>query len=298
MSELSTIVNSIQPSFEELNTYNLNFRKEAEFAMQLLEKNEYLLKVAMANKQSLRNAVVNVAAIGLSLNPALKLAYLVPRDGQVCLDISYIGLCKLATDSGSVNIVKAMLVYENDKFEYRGVNEEPNHVFEPFKQRGPIVGAYCMAVAGKHYLVDMMGLEEVYAIRDRSMGWKAYADKKSKSNPWASDEGEMIKKTVIKRASKMWPKSERLDQAINILNEHEGIDFNSSKGAFINVPSDDITLEDKTFKNIRDLLTANKRSEEQLLKYINGKFKTELKAIEEMEEVHIEEAYRAMGGSK
>jgi hypothetical protein len=66
--------------------------------------------------------------------------------------------------------------------------------------------------------------------------------------------------------------------------------------AFIDKPSTEIILEDKTFKNIRDLLKANNRSEEQLLKYINGKFKSELKAIEEMEPVHIEEAYRAMGG--
>jgi recombination protein RecT len=33
-----------------------------------------------------------VAAIGITLNPASKLAYLVPRDGMVCLDISYMGL--------------------------------------------------------------------------------------------------------------------------------------------------------------------------------------------------------------
>ena len=40
--------------------------------------------------------------------------------------------------------------------------------------------------------------------------------------PWKTDEGEMIKKTVVKRASKMWPKSERLDNTIHLLNTENG----------------------------------------------------------------------------
>jgi hypothetical protein len=103
---------------------------------------------------------------------------------------------------------------------------------------------------------------------------------------------------VIKRASKLWPKSERIQTAVDVINEHEGIDFNTMRGAFIDAPAEGLVADDKTFKNIRDLLAFNKRTEDQLLKYINGKFKTELKNIEEMEPVHIEEAYRALGERK
>ena len=47
--------------------------------------------------------------------------------------------------------------------------------------------------------------------------WKAWVDKKKKC-PWVTDEGEMIRKSATKRASKYWPKTDRLDQAIHHLN--------------------------------------------------------------------------------
>ena len=64
------------------------------------------------------------------------------------------------------------------------------------------------------------------------------------------------------------------------------------------MPDESVSANESTFKNIRDLLVFNKKEEAGLLTYINKKFKTELKAIEEMEPVHIEEAYRAMGGKQ
>jgi recombination protein RecT len=34
---------------------------------------------------------------------------------------------------------------------------------------------------------------------------------------------EMARKTIVKRASKYWPKAQRLDNAIHLLNEDEGM---------------------------------------------------------------------------
>lgn len=221
---LAIVTGAIQEARDDFSRVlvdrGLSFERESGFAIQQLQKNEYTLGVAMKNKASVINAVTNMAAIGISLNPARKQAYLVPRDGQICLDISYIGLLDLAVASGSIMWGQAELVRENDLFKRVGMDKQPVHEFEPFgKNRGAIIGVYVVAkLHNGDFLTTMMDLEEVYTIRDRSEGWKAFYAKKIKNTPWASDEGEMIKKTVIKRAYKLWPKTERLDAAMTHLN--------------------------------------------------------------------------------
>lgn len=211
---------ALGPTFNSvLSDKSIKFERECEFAIQIISGNDYLMKVALNNRQSVQNAVTNLAAIGLSLNPAKKLAYLVPRKKAVCLDVSYMGLIELAVASGSVRWAKAELVREKDEFILNGLDKLPTHNFQPFdKDRGAVVGVYCVAkTIDGDYLTDTMNIEEVYDIRDRSEAWKAWVSSK-KSCPWVTDEGEMIRKTIIKRASKYWPKTDRLDQAIHYLN--------------------------------------------------------------------------------
>lgn len=207
-----------------LSDRSINFEREAGFALQVLVGSEYALKIASSNRQSVINAVVNIAAIGISLNPAKKQAYLVPRDGKICLDISYMGLMDLAQATGSVLWAQASLVHEEDSFALNGYDKPPEHKFNPFsKSRGSIVGVYCVVkTATGDYLTHTMTIEDVYAIRDRSQSWKS-----GKSSPWKTDEGEMIKKTCVKQAYKYWPKTDRLETAIHHLNTEggEGIAF-------------------------------------------------------------------------
>lgn len=63
---------------------SVTWAKESQFAIQYFQRNDYLAKTALSNPISAQNAIINVAAIGITLNPASKLAYLVPRDGMVC----------------------------------------------------------------------------------------------------------------------------------------------------------------------------------------------------------------------
>ena len=209
-----------------LTNRSMSFEKEAGFAIQIITANDYACTVAMSNRQSVINAVNNVAAIGISLNPAKRQAYLVPRDGRICLDISYMGLLDLAIESGGVKWGQAELVHEKDTFQLCGIDKPPVHQRDPFaKDRGPIVGAYVVVkTATGDYLTTCMSIGEVFEIRDRSTAWKAYVNKNKKC-PWVTDEGEMIKKTVIKRAYKMWPKGDGgggLERAIQYLNEENG----------------------------------------------------------------------------
>lgn len=229
MNALTTIksdIEGVRDRFVQLAGSEQAFEREAGFAMQVLSANDYALKVAMDNRNSVIAAVTNVAAIGISLNPAKRQAYLVPRDGRICLDISYMGLLDLAIQSGSILWGQAELVHEQDGFALNGFDKPPTHNRNPFaKDRGSVVGGYVVVkTRDGDYLTTCMQIDEVFAIRDRSKAWKAWIEKK-KSCPWVTDEGEMVKKTVIKRAYKLWPKTERferVEQAIEHLNNENG----------------------------------------------------------------------------
>lgn len=218
----------LEKPFSTQNAYALNFHQECLFARQQLVKSDSTLKTATNNPMSLRSAILNVPAIGLSLNPALAHCYLVPRAGAICLDISYRGLVKLATDSGAIQFAKAVLVYEGDTFEWRGPVEQPLHTADVFDANRidaadplkKLRGGYCLAkLADGTFMVDVMSAAEILEVRDSS---------KAKDGPWKGRwAGEMAKKTLVKRASKSWPQSggrERLDRAVEILNEHEGLE--------------------------------------------------------------------------
>lgn len=258
---------------------DLNWASETLFAMQVIEKSNYLQQCTLP---SIKSAVINIASIGLTLNPAEKLAYLIPRkrkykDGnqwmevwEACLDISYRGLVKIATDSGSIRWAKAEIVREHDEFEWRGLDEKPHHVISnPFgneESRGKIVGAYCVAkTSDGDYLCDIMSIDEIYNIRDRSDAWKY--GKKDKRGPWESDEGQMIKKTLIRRGSVSWPISTRMLLAEAELNKHQGISFDET--AAEPDAEQELLIDDKQVAELNDLIEKSGIKVERIYKVFN-----------------------------
>ncbi|MDR3004828.1 MAG: recombinase RecT [Acidovorax sp.] len=272
---VSESIYALQPAFEAVQIdKSITFAREAEFAIQILSGNDYAMGIAQSNRQSVADAVTNVSAIGITLNPAEKKAYLVPRKGGICLAISHIGLLHLAIESGSIRWGQARLVYENDHFELNGLDRQPTHTFKPFcKERGEIVGVYVsVKTADGDYLTEAMSTDEVNAIRDRSDAWKSWVSKK-KSCPWVTDWGEMAKKTAVHRGHKYWPKTERLDKALHYLNTDGG------EGASFNAKSD---TPEKTLDPSVDIAEVYKtKTDTEALAYWKanqGKYKDDLVA--------------------
>lgn len=239
-SNVYDIVNAQEQFFKKSSVdQQIVWAKECQFATQLLQANTFLNGVAWKNQQSLQNAIINVASIGISLNPALKHAYLVPRDGGVHLDVSYMGLMHLACLSGAVEWGQAKIVYANDSYTNNGLDKEPSHTYQAFGDRGEPVGAFCtVKLTGGGFMTEEMSIEDINEIRGRS---KAFAS--GKKCPWLTDYLEMCRKTVVKRASKYWPKVGRLNAAINVINEHEGIDFEAEQAAQNKDPDQDLFHE-------------------------------------------------------
>jgi len=226
MGELSVdvIVSQCLPRFQEISNTNGNlvkWQQESQFALQALQKNDFLRKCA---PHSIENSIINIAACGLTLNPADGYAYLVPeynkssKQQECVLRISFKGLIKAATDSGVIKYVRAEVVKDNDVFTYKGPCEAPLHEMDPFKPRGACVGVYCIAKTTEgDMLADVMSWDEVLKIQAAAktqMVWSAWPE-------------EMAKKAIIKRAAKQWPKSDgssALHATVDTLNSVEGSD--------------------------------------------------------------------------
>lgn len=218
------LIQAVAPQFNEIAKPSklVTWAEESQFANQAIQKNP---KLAGCLIHTVQNAIINVAAVGLTLNPSLGYAYLVPEgvkqgDGKYAdecmLRVSFKGLLKIATDSGSIKWAKAEIVKQNDSFEYHGPCTMPTHTMNPFSDRGETIGVYCVAKTHDgDYLVDVMGIDEINKIQKAAK--TGYV--------WNSWRDEMIKKAMIKRASKQWPqtdRSDRLNLAIAAVNEIEG----------------------------------------------------------------------------
>lgn len=201
---------------------DVNFKAEMLYASQAMMKNDYLATTAMRNPLGLRNAFQQLAASGLTLNPSKQLAYLVPRDGFVILDVSWRGMVKTAVLDGAIRDCIVELVYSKDKFEYRGKRQSPIHSFNPFdkkEDRGEFLGCYVeVSLPDGRVHVEVVTNEQILIAREASASWK-----KNKSGTWKDHEDAMRKKAAIKAASKYWPHvGQKLDEVIHYLNTEAG----------------------------------------------------------------------------
>ncbi|CNE39946.1 recombinase RecT [Yersinia kristensenii] len=290
-SNIDLIYGTLQPLEQEFQAVcsepTIAFKREMEFAMQVFSGNEYLAKVAAGNPLSTRSAVINVSAIGITLNPAQKLAYLVPRKGKICLDISYMGLMHIAQQSGAIKWCQSAIVRKNDKFKRVGIDRAPEHEFNEFataEERGEMVGVYCVVKTDDgDYLTNTMRIADVYAIRDRSEAYKS-----GKTSPWSTDEEQMILKTVVKQAAKYWPRRERLDQAIDYVNTEggEGINFAAERGA----EKDVSPASDETLKAINDAMLPRDGTWDTFLPYLSKRFKRPITEATQLTEAEAKTA--------
>jgi recombination protein RecT len=223
------IVRGVEPECLQLvQSHNsVNWGAEMNYAIQLLCANSFAVSIAQQNPVSVQNALRNASAIGISLNPANKHAYLVPRKSQssmgICLDISYMGLMHLAQSTGSIEWGQAKLVYEVDAYTNNGIDKAPEHKYPAFGKRGNLVGAYCtVKTSTGAYLTEEMSVDQIHDVRARSEAYTGGKNGKPPSGPWVTDYEEMCRKTVVKRAAKYWPKVERLNEAVNYLNTDGG----------------------------------------------------------------------------
>lgn len=208
--------------------------QELGFAYQFISDNEQLQRCTPI---SIINAVTNIARTSITLNPVMRLAYLVPRNGKCVLDFSYMGMVSLLKSNGNIKTINSYIVYEDEDFEHDIVNNiilhKPKYVStEKEHLARKIIGAYSVAKLPTND-VDycFMPFWEIDKIKKSSKGGFAWKD-------W---QDEMIKKTVIKRHFKMLISinnvhDSKLNALLEIENENNGLkqSFNNKKSGLNN----------------------------------------------------------------
>ena len=209
------------------------FLQEASFLLRAVNDTPALQE---CSPNSIAAVLVNIASTGLSLNPVQKLCYIIPRNTKVktkdgdkwekraMVDPSYMGLMKLATDSGAVRHFEAQVVYKGDEFDFDLVDKKPR-THKPYwtmgRQRGPMVGVYGYALLADGTVIpEHMGADEVEKIRSKSDNAKGAI-----FQDW---EGEMARKSLVKRLQKYVPRTERSEaflQAVDL--DNEGFDLSA-----------------------------------------------------------------------
>lgn len=179
------------------------------------------------DRGSLIKACLQAAELGLVLNKSMAEADILKvwnnkvRKYEAQFRPRYKGLMKLALQTGEVLKIESRIVYENDEFEIiEGTSAGIVHK-RKLSGRGGMIGAYCVwTLRNGESQFEVMSKEEIHAIRDRSSS-------KTKDGkvvgPWVTDEAEMWRKTVIRRATKYMPMSPEVARAVHADNVAEGV---------------------------------------------------------------------------
>lgn len=208
------------PRFEQ-TVGKETFYKEVSFAIQAARKSQALQK---CDQMSILESVMNLANMGLTLNPTMQHAALIPRAGTCTLMPMFQGLTHIACKGGAISKIIAHIVYEKDQFSYELARGEVNHQQNKLEGTGPIKGVYAQVTYkdGTKQL-EVMNIEEVHKIRAKSV---AYQSNKN-SGPWVEWEDEMFRKTALKRLLKQVNKTgvpDVLQQAVALENIASGFD--------------------------------------------------------------------------
>lgn len=161
-----------------------------------------------ADPKSLLIACSKAAADGLILD-GREAAIVVDYKGEVQYRPMMRGLLKLAYNTGEIKSISVQVVNEADEFEYvLGDDERIHHKINFGMARGKAVAVYAIAKLKDGGVIrEVMTVEQINGIRDRSDAYKAFVNKKIKSTPWSTDWEEMARKTVFRRVSKWLPSS-------------------------------------------------------------------------------------------
>jgi len=175
-----------------------------------------LPKLLECDRQSLFNAAMSAACLGLEVDGVTGQAYLIPFKGRAQLVVGYKGYNTLAARSGIT--ITGAVVREGDEFDYQlGSAAYVRH--KPKGSKGKITHAWaCAQSMDRPAVVEVLDIDELNAVRAKSPAVKGGFD-----TPWNETTigfPAMCQKTVKRRLARSMPlnimqQAARMDEAVD-----------------------------------------------------------------------------------
>lgn len=168
-----------------------------------------LAAVVQRNPNSVRNAIMHAALLGLRPGPVHKHFALVPYGDECVGIVEWRGYVDLANRGGQLDSdIVVRVVYEHDvkekRFTYEPMTGEIRHEFDVLGEHADketedkmvAVYATCKVKGRNGYATVLLTRREVEKRRAASASWKS--EKGRKASPWATDPAAMWKKSAIR----------------------------------------------------------------------------------------------------
>lgn len=214
-SELMVLENQLQPlgpRFAQVLPKHLPVERLIRTIMVSAER---LPKLLECDRQSLFNAAMSAACLGLEVDGVTGQAYLIPFKGRAQLVVGYKGYNTLAARSGIT--ITGAVVREGDEFDYQlGTAAYVRH--KPKGGKGRITHAWaCGQSLDRPAVVVVLDIDELMAVKLKSPG-AARSD-----SPWNDPNigfPAMCEKTAKRRLSRSMPlnvmqQAARMDEAVD-----------------------------------------------------------------------------------
>lgn len=176
---------------------------------------ERLPMLLQCDRQSIFNAAMSAACLGLEVDGVTGQAYLIPFKGRAQLVIGYKGYTTLAARSGIT--ITGNVVREGDEFDYQlGSAAYVRH--KPKGAKGKITHAWaCAQSMDRPAIVEVLDIDELLAVKARSPGAKR------SDSPWNDPVigfPAMCQKTAKRRLARSMPlnimqQAARLDEIVD-----------------------------------------------------------------------------------
>lgn len=176
---------------------------------------ERLPKLLECDRQSLFNAAMSAACLGLEVDGVTGQAYLIPFKGRAQLVVGYKGYNTLAARSGIT--ISGAVVREGDEFDYQlGSAAYVRH--KPKGSKGAITHAWaCAQSMDRPAVIQVLDIDELMAVKKKSPG-AARSD-----SPWNDPVigfPAMCEKTAKRRLARSMPlnvmqQAARMDEAVD-----------------------------------------------------------------------------------